>query len=69
MKKKRKLTGKNTLSDAAQDKPTFPSILGLEESVQQARQLRDQALDHLENIPGDTSALASLADYVITRDR
>lgn len=63
------LTGKNTLSDAAQDKPTFPSILGLEESVRQARQLRDHAIAQLEQVPGDTSVLAWLADYVIQRDR
>ena len=63
------LTGKNTLSDAAQDKPTFPSVLGLEESVRQARRLRDHALAQLEGIPGDTSVLAWLADYVIQRDR
>lgn len=63
------LTGKNTLSDAAQDKPTFPSILGLDESVRQARQLRDHAIAQLEEVPGDTSVLDWLADYVIQRDR
>jgi farnesyl diphosphate synthase len=63
------LTGKNTLSDAAQDKPTFPSLLGLEESMRQARRLRDRAIAQLEEIPGDTSVLAWLADYVIQRDR
>ena len=63
------LTGKNPLSDAAQDKPTFPSILGLEESIRQAQRLRDHALAQLEGVPGDTSLLAWLADYVIQRNR
>lgn len=63
------LTGKNTLSDAAQHKPTFPSILGLDESVRQARLLRDHAVAQLDLVPGDTSVLAWLADYVIQRDR
>ena len=61
-------TGKNTQADAALDKPTFPSILGLEASRQAARDLRDRALAHLEAVPGDTAVLAWLADYVIRRD-
>ena len=61
-------TGKNTLADAALDKPTFPSILGLEESRRAALELRDRAVDHLLGVPGDTSVLAWLADYVVRRD-
>ena len=61
--------GKSTQADAALDKPTFPSILGLEASRQRAIALRDEALDALKNVDGDTTTLAWLADYVITRDR
>lgn len=63
------LTGKAVLADAALDKPTFPSILGLEASRERARELRDQAVAQLEAVPGDTSILAWLAAYVIRRDR
>lgn len=63
------LTGKSTQADAALDKPTFVSILGLEESRRQALELRDQALACLDRIPGDTSTLAWLAEYVVGRDR
>lgn len=63
------LTGKNTLADAALEKPTFPSILGLEASRIRALELRDQAIAHLQPVAGDTSALEWLADYVIRRDR
>lgn len=63
------VTGKAVLADAALDKPTFPSILGLDASRQRARELRDQAIDHLAAVPGDTSMLAWLAAYVIRRDR
>ncbi|MBT8039959.1 MAG: geranyl transferase [Xanthomonadales bacterium] len=63
------LTGKNTLADAALEKPTFPSILGLDASRHRARELRDQAITHLQSLPGDTSALEWLAAYVIRRDR
>lgn len=63
------LTGKKTLADAALDKPTFPSILGLERSKERARELCDRARAHLEHVPGDTGTLAWLAEYVISRDR
>ena len=63
------VTGKAVLADAALDKPTFPSILGLDASRQRARVLRDHAIDHLAAVPGDTSMLAWLAAYVIRRDR
>ena len=62
-------TGKTTLADAALNKPTFPSVLGLSESRKRARELRDCAIDHLQNIDGDTSTLAWLANYVVSRDR
>jgi farnesyl diphosphate synthase len=61
-------TGKKTQADAALDKPTFPSILGLDASRRAARDLRDRAIAHLEAVPGDTTVLAWLADYVIRRD-
>lgn len=61
--------GKSTLADAARDKPTFVSILGLDESRKRARDLRDQAIASLQDVPGDTRVLQWLADYVIRRDR
>jgi farnesyl diphosphate synthase len=63
------LTGKSTLADAALNKPTFPSILGLDKSRKRAHDLRDEAIFHLQHITGDTHGLAWLADYVISRDR
>ena len=63
------LIGKNTCADAALDKPTFPSMLGLDASRRYARELRDQAVTHLEQAPGDSSMLTWLASYVISRDR
>jgi geranylgeranyl pyrophosphate synthase len=63
------LTGKNTLADAALEKPTFVSLLGLEESRKRAAELRDQAITSLHHVTGDTETLAWLAHYVISRDR
>jgi geranylgeranyl pyrophosphate synthase len=63
------LIGKSTLADAALDKPTFPSILGLDASREEALRLRDEAIDSLAGLPMDTTVLAWLADYVVSRDR
>ena len=63
------LTGKNTLADAALEKPTFVSLLGLQESRKRAAELRDQAISSLHHVAGDTETLAWLANYVISRDR
>ena len=61
--------GKSTLADVALNKPTFPSIIGMEKSIKRARDLRDEAISHLQHIEGDISALTWLADYVVSRDR
>ena len=61
--------GKNTQADRALNKPTFPSVLGMEESIRKASELRDKALFHLQAMQGDTSCLAWVAEYVISRDR
>lgn len=63
------LTGKSTLADVSLNKPTFPSILGLENSRKRALELRDEAIFHLQYIDGDTESLAWLANYVVSRDR
>jgi len=63
------VTGKSTLADAALNKPTFPSILGLDNSRKRAHDLRDEAIFHLQHINGDKDCLVWLADYVISRDR
>lgn len=62
-------TGKTAQADAARDKPTFPSVIGMQESERRALELRDQAVAALGPIPGDCRALACLADYVVLRDR
>lgn len=61
--------GKPVQSDSGKNKPTFPSIIGLEASQQRARDLRDQAIESLTACPGETALLEYLANYVISRDR
>lgn len=62
------LTGKSIRADAALNKPTFPSILGLEASHRRAFALRDEAISCLDGFQGETATLIWLADYVVTRD-
>lgn len=61
--------GKNPHADAALDKPTFPALIGLDASRARARSLRDEALQALEQVSGDTQGLRWLADHIIDRDR
>ena len=61
--------GKTAGKDAAQDKPTYVSLLGLQRSQAYAQALYAQALDALaaSGLP-DTRALRALADMVVNRN-
>ena len=62
--------GKTAGKDAAQDKPTYVSVLGLDGSRRFARELLDQALAALP--PGDlpdTRPLQALAIMLVDRDK
>jgi len=61
-------TGKSTQKDARQEKPTFPGLLGLEESKAEACRLRDRALAELKGFPGDCGMLACLATVAVDRE-
>ena len=59
--------GKTVGKDAAGDKPTYPSLFGLE----RARAMADECADHARAILVDAkleqSALPAIADWVLTR--
>jgi farnesyl diphosphate synthase len=61
--------GKTAGKDAAHEKPTYVSVLGLQGSATFARELLDQALKALaaSGLP-DTRALHALATMVVNRD-
>jgi farnesyl diphosphate synthase len=62
--------GKTAGKDAASDKPTYVSLLGLDGARAQARQLLTQALEALNRSAlTDTAALRALACMVVDRDR
>ena len=63
--------GKTAGKDAAQDKPTFVSLMGLHASRNYAQKLLGHALSSLDKLaasgPGSTAALRALADMLVNR--
>jgi farnesyl diphosphate synthase len=63
--------GKTAGKDAAQDKPTFVSVLGLDASIDYAQKLLARALESLDKLQGrglaNTNALRALADMLVNR--
>jgi len=61
--------GKAVGSDAANDKTTFPAIIGLEASKKYAKELVDAAMDALQPLKTAAEPLRAIADYIVNRDR
>lgn len=70
-----KVLGKTAGKDAAEDKPTYVSLLGLDQSRAMAQNEINKALEALEQIEqlseeyqGKTQRLAEIARYILSRD-
>jgi len=61
--------GKPQGSDQAQDKPTFPSVVGMAESKARALTLHREALRSLEFLDERADLLRALADYIVNRPK
>jgi geranylgeranyl pyrophosphate synthase len=59
--------GKTSGADAARDKPTYPSVMGLETAKTRARELTLRASHRLASLGDGAKVLAWLASYVIKR--
>lgn len=59
--------GRSIASDVLNKKPTYVSLLGIEQAKAYALTYYQQALLALEFLPYDTTLLAQLADHVINR--
>ncbi|MCX8016921.1 MAG: polyprenyl synthetase family protein [Rhodocyclaceae bacterium] len=59
--------GKTAGKDAAQDKPTYVSMLGLARAKELAASLRAEAHAALAACDADTARLAALTDYIVER--
>ncbi|MBW2108252.1 MAG: polyprenyl synthetase family protein [Deltaproteobacteria bacterium] len=64
-----RITGKPVGSDAALQKATGPSVLGLDAARAYAKDLVDRAREELAVFEENAAVLAALARYVVERDR
>jgi len=60
--------GKQQGKDQSLDKPTYPSILGMEGAKQQLAVLLEEAMNSLESFGPQGSKLAGIARYIIERE-
>jgi len=62
------ILGKSQGSDMAQDKPTYPSLIGLKQAKQMAQDLLQDALDSLQDFDEKADPLRDMAKYIVTRE-
>ena len=60
--------GKQAGADSARNKPTYPSVLGLQRSKQRAVELKDEAVRALGPLGEAAAPLIWLAEYIISRE-
>ena len=60
--------GKKVGSDIDNNKSTYPSLIGLEESKEEANRLIKEAKEALNQISNETEFLSGLADYIVDRE-
>ena len=60
--------GKTAGADIARDKPTYPSVAGLEEAKRRAHELCHGALDALSPLGDQADPLRALARYIVLRE-
>ncbi len=60
--------GKPRGSDEKMQKPTYPSILGLDASRKLALEQHEQALSHLETLDARADTLCQLSAYIVERE-
>ncbi len=63
-----KTLGKPQGSDALQNKPTYPSLLGLEGAKERAQELHQRAIKALEHFDDSANVLRQLSAYIIERE-
>ena len=61
------ILGKTQGKDQAQDKPTYPALLGLNGAREKAEELRQAARDSLKDFTSEADPLRWLADYITGR--
>lgn len=59
--------GKPQGSDIARDKPTYPSLLGLDGAREHAQHMHEKALESLAGLPDNFDFLRQLSAYIVER--
>ena len=54
-------------SDEKLNKSTYPGILGLEQAIQKAEQVYQNALEQIDNLPYNTQTLFEFAQFIVQR--
>lgn len=62
------LLGKHQGKDEANNKPTYPALMGLAEAKAKAQALVSQAKQQIEQLNSKQTILSGLADYVVQRN-
>lgn len=62
-----KTLGKPQGSDAAQNKPTYPSVIGMKQAEKLANDLLQQALNELNSLEIQGNSLQEVSKYMVTR--
>lgn len=60
--------GKTQGADIANDKPTYPSLIGLKQAKQMAEDLLQNALESLQDFDEKAEPLRDMAKYIVTRE-
>jgi len=61
--------GKNPGMDQANEKSTYPALIGMEAARQRARELHTEAIDSLASFSADADPLRWISSYIIERER
>ena len=59
--------GKQQGADVAAGKPTYPSIIGMEQAKQKLFKLHEKAINSLEEFGKEANLLREIADYIVKR--
>jgi geranylgeranyl pyrophosphate synthase len=60
--------GKPQGSDAARNKPTYPSIVGVEQADNTANNLLQEALNEIDHLDDRAKNLRAISKYMVTRN-
>lgn len=59
--------GKQQGADSAADKPTYPSVVGMDAAIEKLYQLHQKALDSLKRFEEEADLLRGIAEFIVKR--